>query len=91
MILNPKKLCRRNTLYARIIDATAPSGREPCGASQAAQKWHGTKWHRILDQSGLPQTKKEACLLPLLKVQMYSAGAAKLVWKSLPLAAVRNT
>jgi len=41
----------------------------------------------VLSQSGLPQTKKEACLLPLLKMQMYSTGAAKLAWKSLPLAA----
>jgi hypothetical protein len=41
----------------------------------------------ILGQSGLPKTKKEACLLPLLKMQMYCAGAAKLVWKSFPLAA----
>jgi hypothetical protein len=41
----------------------------------------------ILGQSGLPQTKKEAALLPLLKVQMYSTGAAKLAWKSPTLAA----
>jgi len=41
----------------------------------------------IFGQSGLPHTKKEACLLPLLEVQMYSTGTAKLAWKSLPLAA----
>jgi len=40
----------------------------------------------ILSQAGLPQTKKEARLLPVLKVQMYGTGAAKLAWKSLPLA-----
>jgi hypothetical protein len=40
----------------------------------------------VLGQPGLPQSKEEARLLPLLKVRMDSTGAAELAWKSLPLA-----